>query len=121
VFSTLAIFISCCGLLGLVSFVAAQRTKEIGIRKVMGASVLNVWRLLSSEFVILVAIASAIATPLAAYFMTRWLNQYAYHTTLGWTTYVLAVVGALLVTLLTVSIQTLRAASASPVRSLRSE
>ena len=121
VFSTLAIFISCCGLLGLVSFVAAQRTKEIGIRKVMGASVLNVWRLLSSEFVILVVIASAIAIPLAAYFMTRWLDQYAYHTTVGWIIYALATAGALLVTLLTVSIQTIRAANANPVRSLRSE
>jgi len=121
IFSSLAIFISCCGLLGLVSFVAAQRTKEIGIRKVMGASVLNVWRLLSSEFLILVVVASVIAIPMAAYFMTGWLGQYAYHTTLGWSTYALAAAGALLVTVLTVSIQTIKTAHANPVRSLRSE
>jgi putative ABC transport system permease protein len=121
VFSSLAIFISCCGLLGLVSFVAAQRTKEIGIRKVMGASVLNVWRLLSSEFLILVFISSSVAIPIASWLMTRWLKQFAYHTTPGWHIYALAALGALLITLLTVSIQTIKAANANPVRSLRSE
>lgn len=120
VFSTLAIIISCCGLLGLVSFVAAQRTKEIGIRKIMGASVADVWRLLSSEFVILVVIASAIAIPMAGYFITQWLGQYAYHTTLAWSVYAAAAGGALAVTILTVSIQTIRAAGANPVQALRS-
>jgi putative ABC transport system permease protein len=121
IFSTLAIFISCCGLLGLVSFVAAQRTKEIGIRKVMGASLLNVWRLLSSEFLLLVLIASALAVPAAYYAMAQWLKQYAYHTAPGWPIYAAATLAALLITVLTVSIQTFKAARANPVRSLRSE
>ncbi len=121
IFSSLAILISCSGLFGLASFIAEQRTKEIGIRKVMGASVTDVWKLLSSEFVILVIISCMVAVPLAWYFMYGWLQQYEYRTTIGWYIFVVAGAGALVITLLTVSYQAIRAGVANPVRSLRSE
>ena len=121
VFSALAILISCSGLFGLASFVAEQRTKEIGIRKVMGASVTHVWRLLSSEFIVLVIISCAISIPLSWYFMADWLQQYQYRTTITWYVFTAAGAGALIVTLLTVSVQAIKAAIANPVKSLRSE
>ncbi|MGA0560353.1 ABC transporter permease [Larkinella sp. VNQ87] len=120
-FAGLAIFISCLGLFGLASFVAEQRTKEIGIRKVLGASVLNLWGLLSKDFVILVVIAFCIATPAAWYFMNNWLQQYEYRSDIGWWVFAVSGVGALLVTLLTVSFQSIKAALINPVKSLRSE
>jgi putative ABC transport system permease protein len=121
VFATLAILISCLGLFGLASFVAEKRTKEIGIRKVLGASVYNLWKMLSTEFVMLVIISLVIAFPLAYYFMNKWLSNYPYRTGLPWWIFVVAGVGALLITLLTVSFQSIKAAVANPVKSLRSE
>ena len=121
VFTILAIFISCLGLFGLASFMAEARTKEIGVRKVLGASVLNLWGLLSKDFVVLVIIAFFIATPIAYYFLNNWLQQYQYRTEISWWIFVAAGTGALLITLLTVSFQTIKAALANPVKSLRSE
>lgn len=120
-FAILAILISCLGLFGLSSFVAEQRTKEIGVRKVLGASVFRVWRLLSKEFVYMVLIACAIAIPLAWYFLSNWLKQYEYRTSLNWWLFVIAVFATLAVTLLTVSFQAIKAALANPVKSLRTE
>ncbi|GAB4014186.1 ABC transporter permease [Spirosoma migulaei] len=120
-FAILAIFISCLGLFGLASFVAEQRTKEIGVRKVLGASVTNVWLMLSKDFVILVIIAFGIATPIAWYFLGNWLQKYEYRTELSWWIFAVSGVGALLVTLLTVSFQSIKAALINPVKSLRSE
>ncbi len=121
VFSILAILISCLGLFGLASFTAEQRTKEIGVRKVLGASVLNLWGLLSKDFVSLVLIACFIASPIAWYYLNEWLSDYAYRTELSWWIFVVAGLGALLITLLTVSFQSIKAALMNPVRSLRSE
>ena len=121
VFTVLAIFISCLGLFGLASFVAEQRTKEIGVRKVLGASVFMLWRLLSKEFVVLVVIALFIAMPISWYFMNKWLWNYAYHADLSWWIFAVAGVGALAITLLTVSFQAVKAAMSNPVKSLRSE
>lgn len=121
VFAILAIFISCLGLFGLASFVAEQRTKEIGVRKVLGATVLNLWGLLSKEFVLLVLIAFAIATPIANYSLSTWLLKYEYHTDISWWVFVASGVGALLITLLTVSYQSVKAALMNPVKSLRSD
>jgi putative ABC transport system permease protein len=120
-FAILAIFISCLGLFGLASFVAEQRTKEIGVRKVLGASVFNLWRLLSREFVVLVIISLFIAVPVALYFMTDWLQQYQYRTAISWWIFVAAGAGALIITLLTVSFQAIKAAITNPVKALRSE
>jgi len=121
VFAALAIFISCLGLLGLASFVAEQRTKEIGIRKVLGASVLNLWKMLSKDFVLLVVISILISIPVSYYFMNNWLKKYEYRTEiLSWVFFVSAT-GALVITLLTVSYQSIKAATANPVNSLRSE
>ena len=120
-FTILAIFISCLGLFGLASFMAEQRTREIGIRKILGASVFNLWSTLSREFVVLVLAASAVAIPVSAYFLHQWLLQYTYRASLSWWLFALAVGGALVVTILTVSYQTIRAALANPTKSLRSE
>ena len=121
VFAILAIFISCLGLFGLASFVAEQRTKEIGIRKVVGATVFNLWTLLSKDFVLLVVIACMIAVPLAWYGMNQWLQKYDYRTNISWWVFALAILGALMITLLTVSFQAIKAALANPVKSLRTE
>ncbi|WP_421796875.1 FtsX-like permease family protein [Haliscomenobacter sp.] len=120
-FAILAIFISCLGLFGLASFVAEQRTKEIGVRKVLGATILSVWGLLSKEFVALVLISCVLAIPLSWYYLNGWLQQFEYRTNISWWIFAAAVVGALLITLLTVSYQAIRAAVANPVKSLRSE
>ncbi|HAK79182.1 MAG TPA: macrolide ABC transporter permease, partial [Runella sp.] len=117
----LAVLIACFGLFGLATFTAEQRTKEIGVRKVLGASVLSVWRLLSKEFVYLVLIAFVIATPVAYYFLQDWLTKYEFRTELSWWIFALAGVGALTVTLLTVSYQAIKAALLNPVKSLRTE
>ncbi|MBP7800320.1 MAG: ABC transporter permease [Saprospiraceae bacterium] len=121
ILALLAIFISCLGLFGLSSFVAEQRKKEIGVRKVIGASVFNLWQLLSKEFVVLVGISSLLAAPIAYYFMNEWLQKYSYRTEMSWWIFVAASIGALLITLLTVSFQALKAASANPIQSLKSE
>ncbi|GAB4016941.1 ABC transporter permease [Spirosoma koreense] len=117
----LAIFISCLGLFGLASFMAEQRTKEIGVRKVLGASVADVWGLLSKDFVQLVVIACLIASPIAWYAMNQWLENYTYKITIGAGVFVVVLGLALLITLLTVSYQALKAAWLDPVKSLRSE
>ncbi|HTJ11032.1 MAG TPA: ABC transporter permease [Dinghuibacter sp.] len=121
VFAALAILISCLGLFGLATFVAEQRTKEVGIRKVLGASVFTLWRLLSREFVLLVLLSLLIAIPVARYYMGHWLEHYDYHTGLAWWIFAGAGLGAIVVTLATVSFQAIRAALANPVHSLRSE
>jgi ABC-type antimicrobial peptide transport system permease subunit len=120
-FSVLAIFISCLGLFGMASFVAEQRTREIGVRKVLGASVFNLWRLLNKDFVVLIIISMLIATPLAYYFMNNWLQHYALRTELSWWVFEATGAGAVLITLLTVSYQSIKAALLNPVKSLRSE
>ncbi len=120
-FALLAILISCLGLFGLASFTAEQRTKEIGVRKVLGASVFNLWGLLSKDFVVLVIISCCIATPIAYYYLNDWLQDYKYHTDISWWVFALAGVGALVITLLTVSYQSIKAALMNPVKSLRSE
>jgi putative ABC transport system permease protein len=121
VFSILAIFISCLGLFGLASFVAEQRTKEIGIRKVMGASVVALWKMLSRDFVLLVSISCAVAIPIGYYFMDVWLQKYEYRRDISWWVFITTCLGALSITLLTVSYQSIKAAVANPVKSLRSE
>jgi ABC-type antimicrobial peptide transport system permease subunit len=120
-FASLAIFISCLGLFGMASFVAEQRRKEIGIRKVMGASVSGLWKMLSIEFLQLVTIACLLGIPLAWNFLKQWLDQYAYHTPIELWVFAAASAGALLITLVTVSFQTLRASTSNPVTALRSE
>jgi putative ABC transport system permease protein len=121
VFAGLAIFISCLGLFGLAAFVAEQRTKEIGVRKVLGAGVVSLWGLLSKEFLRLVALSLLISLPVAWLAMDRWLQIYPYHAPLSWWIFAFAAIGILLITLLTVSYQSLRAATANPVKSLRAE
>jgi len=121
VFAVLAIFISCLGLFGVASFVAEQRIKEIGIRKVLGASVMSIWGSLSKEFVILVCIALLFAVPFSWYFMHQWLQHYTYRTGLSWWVFALTGAGALLITLVTVSYHSVKAALTNPVKSLRSE
>ena len=121
VFAILAILISCLGLLGLASFVAEQRAKEIGIRKVLGASVSNLWQMLSKDFVVLVSIACFIAIPIAYYFMNNWLQKYQYRTEISWWIFLVTGASALAITLLTVSFQAIKAALMNPVNSLKSE
>jgi putative ABC transport system permease protein len=120
-FAILAIFISCLGLLGLASYSTVQRTKEIGIRKVMGASVSNIVNLLSIDFLKLVLISFIIAAPLAWYFMHQWLKDFAYRININWWIFLVAGVTAVLVALFTISFQAIRAAIANPVESLRTE
>lgn len=121
VFSVLAMLISCLGLFGLASFVAEQRTKEIGIRKVLGARVTGLWALLSADFVKLVALSMLISIPVSYYAMDKWLQNYALHTPISAWIFAIAGLGLLFVTLATVSYQAVRAALMNPVKSLRSE
>jgi ABC-type antimicrobial peptide transport system permease subunit len=120
-FATLAIFIACLGLFGLASFVAEQRKKEIGVRKVLGASVFDLWGLLSKDFVMMVLISFLIAAPVGYYFMNDWLQNYQYKTNLSWWIFAASGIGALMITLITVSFQSIKAAIANPVKSLRTE
>ncbi len=120
-FAILAIFISCLGLFGMASFMAERRVKEIGVRKVLGASVFNLWKLLSREFVILVFISMLIAVPVSWYFLHGWLQHYTFRTEMSWWIFGVAGFGALVITLITVSFQAIKAALANPVNSLRSE
>jgi len=121
IFTVLAIIISCLGLFGMASFIVQQRTKEIGIRKVLGASLTNLWQLLSVDFVILVAVSCLLATPIAWYLMNRWLEKYAYHTEVSWPIFVGAGFAMLAITIFTISYKTLRAALMNPVKSLQSD
>jgi putative ABC transport system permease protein len=120
-FAVLAIFISCLGLLGLASYSTLQRTKEIGVRKVLGASVAGIVNLLSREFLLLVGIAFLIATPLSWFFMSQWLKDFNTRIPVSWWIFVLAGVLSLLIALLTISFQAIRAAVANPIKSLRTE
>ena len=120
-FSILAVMISCLGLFGVASFIAEQRTKEIGVRKVLGATIVNVWGMLSGDFVFLVLLAFIIATPVSYYFLNNWLQKYEYKTDVSWWIFAVTGLGTLLITLLTVSFQAIKAAMMNPIKSLRSE
>jgi putative ABC transport system permease protein len=120
-FALLAIVIACLGLFALSSFMIAQRTKEIGIRKVLGATISNVVFILSKDFLILVAVSNVIAWPVAYYFMNRWLQDYAYRIQISWWMFIMAGGLALMISLLTISWQAIRAATANPIESLRYE
>ena len=121
VFTVLAILISCLGLFGLTSFVAEQRTKEIGVRKVLGASVLNLWKLLSKDFLMLVSMSILVASPIAYYFMNNWIQKFTYRTDISWWIFVLAGVGAIVITVITISFQSIKVATSNPIKSLRTE
>jgi len=121
IFAVIAIFLSCLGLYGLASFMAVQRIKEVGIRKVLGASIGNVIYLFSKEFIVLIAIAFAIASPIAWYFMHNWLQDYVYRINISWWLFVVGGFAAIIIALLTVSFQAIKAAIANPVKSLRTE
>jgi ABC-type antimicrobial peptide transport system permease subunit len=121
IFAAIAIFISCLGLYGLVSFMAAQRTKEVGIRKVLGASVGNIVSLFSKEFLVLIVLAFAIAGPIAYYIMNKWLQDYTYRIEITVWTFLSAILGSVIVAWITVGHRAIKAAVANPVKSLRTE
>jgi putative ABC transport system permease protein len=121
IFAAIAIFISCLGLYGLVSFMAVQRTKEVGIRKVLGASVGKIVLLFSKEFTFLIGIAFIIATPVAYYFMKQWLENFSYRINLGASIFIVAILFSIVIAWLTVGWRAIRAAQANPVKSLRTE
>jgi putative ABC transport system permease protein len=120
-FAGLAILISCLGLFGMATFMAEQRIKEIGVRKVLGATVFSLWQLLSKDFVILVVISLLIAAPAAYLFMHNWLQGYAYRTEIAWWVFAITAFGAMFITLATVSYQSIKAALTNPVKSLKTE
>jgi ABC-type antimicrobial peptide transport system permease subunit len=120
-FAAFAIFISCLGLFGLAAYMAEQRNKEIGIRKVLGASVSQVWLLLSKDFIVLVILSCAIASPVAFYYLQSWLQKYDYRVTISPFVFIVAAIAAILITIVTISFQAIKAALANPVKSLRSE
>ncbi len=121
IFAAIAIFLSCLGLYGLASFMAVQRIKEVGIRKVLGATAGNIVYLFSKEFILLISIAFVIATPLAWYFMNKWLQNYVYRIDISWWIFIIGGAASILIALITVSFQAIKAAIANPVDSLRSE
>ncbi len=120
-FCGLAILVTCLGLLGLMTFIVTQRTKEIGIRKVLGASVMNITTMLSKDFLKLVIIAIVIASPVAWYFMNHWLQDFAYRINIGWYVFLITGIAALLIAFITIGFQSIKAALANPVESLRTE
>ena len=120
-FTIMAILVSCLGLFGLAAFSAEQRQKEIGIRKVLGASVTGVVALLSKEFIKLVTISFIIATPIAWWAMNKWLQAFAYKVTISWWMFVIAGIMSIFIALATVSFQAIKAALVNPVKSLKSE
>src|SRR5678810_1373856 len=121
IFAAIAILISCLGLYGLVSFMAAQRTKEIGIRKVLGASVLNIIYMMSKEFTLLIIIAFVISAPVGYYIMHKWLQNYTYRITLSASIFLLANVGTIVIAWITAGQRAIKSALANPVKSLRTE
>lgn len=121
IFAILAVFISCLGLFGLASFVAEQRTKEIGIRKVLGASVSRLWGMLSRDFVVLVIVSCFISVPMAYYFVSDWLERYQYRIEIRWWVFGASCIAAILITMFTVSYQAIRTALMNPINSLKSE
>ena len=120
-FTVLAIFICCLGLLGLVMFTAEQRTKEIGVRKVLGASTVSVFVLFSKDFLTLVLIAFVIASPVAWWSMQSWITNFAYHIQIGWWVFLIAGLMSVLIALVTISFQAFKVAMANPTKSLRTE
>lgn len=120
-FTGIAILISCLGLFGLATFSAEQRTKEIGVRKVLGASIPGIVTLLSKDFLKLVAVSIVIASPVAWFVMNKWLQDFAYRTSIGWQVFVITTITALMIALITISFQAIRAALMNPVKSLRTE
>ncbi|MFL5788729.1 MAG: ABC transporter permease [Flavisolibacter sp.] len=121
IFAAIAIFLSCLGLYGLASFMAVQRIKEVGIRKVLGATAGNIVYLFSKEFIILIVIAFAVATPIAWYYMNQWLQDYAYRINISWWLFAAGGIAAIIIALVTISFQAIKAAIANPVKSLRTE
>ena len=121
VFSSLAILIGCLGIYGMILFYVGQRTKEIGIRKVLGSSTFNILVLLTEDFFKLLAWAALIASPIAWYFMHLWLENYSFQTELNWWVFALAIGLIMIITVLTISYQAIKAATAKPVQSLRTE
>ena len=121
IFAAIAIFLSCLGLYGLASFMAVQRIKEVGIRKVLGATAGNIVYLFSKEFVILITVSFAIATPIAWYFMNQWLQDYPYRIHISWWVFAIGGVTSVIIALATISSQAIKASLANPVKSLRSE
>jgi len=121
IFAGLAIFIACLGLFGLASFTAAKRTKEIGVRKVLGSSVQNIVMLLSKELLKPVLLASCIAIPAGYFIMNNWLQNFSYRTPMSWWIFILAAVITITIALITISFKALTAALMNPVKSLRSE
>jgi putative ABC transport system permease protein len=121
IFSGMAIFIACLGLFGLATFNTMQRVKEIGIRKVLGASIPGILTLLSKEIIILIAIANVVAWPVAWYFMNQWLGTFAYHIDMSFVAYFLSALASILIALITVSSQTIKAAMTNPANTLRYE
>jgi len=121
IFAMLAIFISCLGLFGLAAYMAEQRNKEIGIRKVLGASVSQIWLLLTGDFIVLVLISCVIASPIALYFLHHWLQNYDYRINIGPWVFIAAAIAAVVITIVTISFQAIKAAIASPVKTLSTE
>ena len=120
-FAVLAVIIACLGLFGLATYIAEQRTKEIGVRKVLGATVQNIVMMLSRDFLMLIIIAAVIAFPIAWWAMYKWLQDFEYRIGVGWWIFILSGFIAILVALFTISFQAVRAAVSNPVKSLRSE
>jgi putative ABC transport system permease protein len=121
IFASLAIFVSCLGLFGLAAYMAEQRSKEIGIRKVLGATVSQMWLLLSKDFMVLVIISCVIASPIALYFLKDWLQKYDYRTNIGPGVFIISAIMAMVITIITISFQAIKAAVANPVKGLRTE
>jgi len=121
IFAAIAIFLSCLGLYGLASFMAVQRTKEVGIRKVLGATASSIVYLFSKEFILLIAIAFVIATPIAWYYIQQWLQNFAYRTNIGWWLFAAGGLAAIIIALITISFRAIKAALANPMKSLRTE
>ena len=121
IFAGLAIFVACLGLFGLAAFMAEQRTKEIGVRKILGASVAGITRLLSQDFIKLVLLALVIAFPLAYWITEKWLQEFAYRIKIDWQIFVFAGIIAVFIAFVTVSFQAIKAAISNPINSLRNE
>ncbi|TFF33457.1 ABC transporter permease [Mucilaginibacter psychrotolerans] len=121
IFATLAIFVSCLGLFGMAAFIAQQRIKEIGVRKVLGASITQLWFLLSKDFLVLVILSCLIASPIAWLFLEEWLQKYTYRITIGPRVFCIATLSAIIITITTVSYQSIKAALTNPVKSLKTE
>jgi putative ABC transport system permease protein len=121
VFAALAVFVSCLGLFGMATFVAQQRIKEIGVRKVLGATVAQLWLLLSKDFLVLVIASCLVASPVAWFFLNDWLQKYTYRISIGPEVFILAALSAVIIALVTVSYQSLKAAISNPVKNLRNE